>query len=56
MFVHKLICSNTVEEKIQTMQEKKGGLADDLLSGATNRLNLTSETLAGLLGSSEEHV
>lgn len=54
VFVHKLICTNTVEEKIQTMQEKKGGLATDILSGATNRLDLTPETLAGLLGSAEE--
>lgn len=49
VFVHKLICSSTVEEKIQSMQEKKGGLADDLLSGATGKLNLTQETLSDLL-------
>jgi hypothetical protein len=32
------------------MQAKKDDLATDLLSGATTSLNLTPETLAGLLG------
>lgn len=50
VFVHKLICRNTVEERIQQMQGKKDDLASDLLSGATSSLNLTPETLAGLLG------
>lgn len=50
VFVHKLICSNTVEERIQQMQEKKDDLATDLLSGATTGLDLTPETMAGLLG------
>ena len=50
VFVHKLICQNTVEERIQKMQGKKDDLATDLLSGATTSLNLTPETLAGLLG------
>lgn len=53
VFVHKLICQNTVEEKIQKMQEKKGDLATDLLSGATTSLNLTPENLIGLLGDFE---
>ncbi len=50
VFVHKLICQNTVEERIQEMQAKKDNLAGDLLSGATSRLNLTSESLSKLLG------
>ncbi len=50
VFVHKLICRRTVEERIQRMQEKKGGLASDLLSGAATGLDLTPETMAGLLG------
>ncbi len=50
VFVHKLICRNTVEERIQLMQEKKDDLASDLLSGAATGLNLTPETMAGLLG------
>ncbi|MBL9153628.1 MAG: DEAD/DEAH box helicase [Verrucomicrobiales bacterium] len=52
VFVHKLICQDTVEERIQQMQEKKGDLAGDLLSGATRSLALTPEILAGLLGPS----
>jgi len=50
VFVHKLICEQTVEERIQQMQERKDGIATDLLSGASNRLDLTPELLAGLLG------
>jgi SNF2 family DNA or RNA helicase len=49
VFVHKLICKNTVEERIQQMQGKKDNLASDLLSGATQQLSLTQETLAELL-------
>jgi SNF2 family DNA or RNA helicase len=50
VFVHKLICQDTVEERIQQMQVKKDDLAGSLLSGATRQLTLTPETLAGLLG------
>lgn len=50
VFVHKLICRQTVEERIQLMQEKKDDLASDLLSGAATGLDLTPETMAGLLG------
>ncbi|MEM7603483.1 MAG: DEAD/DEAH box helicase, partial [Verrucomicrobiota bacterium] len=50
VFVHKLICQNTVEEKIQQMQEKKDDLAGGLLSGATSQLNLTAESMENLLG------
>jgi len=50
VFVHKLICKDTVEERIQQMQAKKDDLAGSLLSGATQQLTLTPETLAGLLG------
>ena len=50
VFVHKLICQNTVEERIQKMQGKKDDLATDLLSGATTGLDLTPEVMAGLLG------
>jgi superfamily II DNA or RNA helicase len=49
VFVHKLICKGTVEQRIQQMQDRKGDLASDLLSGATKSLALTPETLAGLL-------
>ncbi|MCB1098222.1 MAG: DEAD/DEAH box helicase [Verrucomicrobiae bacterium] len=50
VFVHKLICKGTVEQRIQQMQGKKSHLADDLLSGATEKLSLTPETLDQLLG------
>ncbi|MCB1089197.1 MAG: DEAD/DEAH box helicase, partial [Verrucomicrobiae bacterium] len=46
VFVHKLICRGTVEERIQRMQERKGDLASDLLSGATRQWSLSPETLA----------
>ncbi|MCB1063486.1 MAG: DEAD/DEAH box helicase, partial [Verrucomicrobiae bacterium] len=51
VFVHKLICKDTVEERIQQMQGKKDDLASDLLSGATRSLDLTPETMVDLLGS-----
>ena len=51
VFVHKLICKNTVEERIQQMQGKKDDLASDLLRGATQQLTLTKETLDSLLSS-----
>ncbi|MFV1994688.1 MAG: DEAD/DEAH box helicase, partial [Verrucomicrobiales bacterium] len=54
VFVHKLICRDTVEERIAQMQGKKGDIAGDLLSGATRSLELTAETMAGLLGPSAE--
>jgi SNF2 family DNA or RNA helicase len=54
VFVHKLMCQNTVEERIQQMQEKKDDLAEDLLSGATSQLNLTAESMASLLGATED--
>lgn len=50
VFVHKLICRNTVEERIQKMQARKDGLAAGLLSGATQQLSLTPEILEELLG------
>ena len=49
VIVHKLICKNTVEERIQQMQGKKDDLATNLLTGATQQLSLTQETLAHLL-------
>ncbi|MGC6582185.1 MAG: DEAD/DEAH box helicase [Akkermansiaceae bacterium] len=35
VFVHKLICQGTVEDRINQLQQKKSHLADSLLSGAT---------------------
>ncbi len=48
VFVHKLICENTVEEKIHALQQKKGDLADALLSDSAT-LKLTPEALQNLL-------
>lgn len=53
VFVHKLICKNTVEERIKQMQGKKSDLAGDLLSGATQGLRLTDELFLDLLGTDE---
>lgn len=49
VFVHKLLCKDTVEERIQQMQSKKDDLATGLLSGATRQLSLNAETLEALL-------
>ena len=53
VFVHKLICKGTVEQRIQQMQSRKNDLADDLLSGATEKLTLTPQILEELLGEAE---
>lgn len=52
VFVHKLICRDTVEERIQQMQTRKHHLASDLLAGATQSLSLNTETLSQLLAPS----
>lgn len=49
VMVHKLICANTVEERIQKMQAKKNTLADNILDGATHSLDLNEKTLSDLL-------
>ena len=54
VFVHKLICKGTVEERIQKMQKRKDALATDLLSGGTQSLRLTAKTLQELLEPEEE--
>ena len=36
VFVHKLICESTVEQRIQQMQAKKNTIADNILDGATD--------------------
>ncbi|MEQ1841961.1 MAG: DEAD/DEAH box helicase, partial [Verrucomicrobiales bacterium] len=48
VFVHKLICQGTVEDRIQQMQRKKSNIAEGLLSGATQGLTLTPEVLSEL--------
>ncbi|MFC5051293.1 SNF2-related protein [Rubritalea spongiae] len=49
VMVHKLICEGTVEERIQQMQAKKNTLADNILDGATQSLDLNEKTLSYLL-------
>ncbi|HRQ88124.1 MAG TPA: DEAD/DEAH box helicase [Bacteroidia bacterium] len=49
VFVHKLICRNTVEQRIQRMQEKKDDLASDLLSGAARGIDLSPDAMGQLL-------
>lgn len=52
VFVHKLVCRGTVEERIQLMQQKKDDLAGDLLSGAAAGIDLSPEAMEALLGES----
>lgn len=49
VFVHKLICEGTVEQRIQEMQAKKAELADALLGGAAKSLKLTEDVVKDLL-------
>ena len=49
VMVHKLICQGTVEERIQQMQRRKNTLADNILDGSTNNIDLNEETMKQLL-------
>ena len=49
VFVHKLICKGTVEQRIQQMQVKKSSVADSILNSSLNQLKLDDDTLANLL-------
>ena len=49
VFVHKLICTGTVEERIQKLQADKSKLADDLLAGTNKVTAPDEETLRQLL-------
>lgn len=48
VFVHKLICKGTVEQRIQQMQEKKSGVADSILTASINQLKLDDDILTKL--------
>ena len=48
VFVHKLICRGTVEQRIQQMQEKKSNVADSILTASINQLKLDDDTLTQL--------
>jgi len=43
VFVHKLICENTVEQRIQQMQAKKSKIADNILDGATESFKIDED-------------
>jgi len=49
VFVHKLICKGTVEQRIQKMQDKKGSLSDSILTASLNQLKLDDDVLTSLL-------
>ncbi|UXI68553.1 DEAD/DEAH box helicase [Tahibacter amnicola] len=51
VFVYKLICNGTVEEKIQDLQQRKAELAQAVLEGGTTQaLRFDEEDLAELFG------
>jgi len=49
IFVHRLICEGSIEERIQELQKQKGDLAESLLSGSMKKLKLDEGTLDALL-------
>ena len=54
VFVHKLICKGTVEQRIQQMQDKKSNVADSILTSAIQQLKLNDETLTELFAPIQE--
>ena len=48
VFVHKLICEGTIEERVVAMQQKKAALVEGLLSGRTDKLQLTQADIQAL--------
>lgn len=48
VFVHKLICAGTIEERILSMQQKKAALVEGLLTGRTDKLQLTQSDIQAL--------
>jgi len=49
VFIHKLICQGTIEERILDLQKHKAALVEALLSEETSKLKIDSETLSHLL-------
>lgn len=49
VFVHKLICQGTIEERIVEMQKRKSALAAGLLEGRTEHLSFSREDVKELL-------
>jgi superfamily II DNA or RNA helicase len=52
VFVHKLVCAGTIEERILQLQARKAKLVQALLSDETSGLRIDSETLSHLLSPS----
>lgn len=48
VFVHKLICEGTIEERILQMQQKKAALVEGLLAGRADKLQLTQADIQAL--------
>ncbi len=49
VFVHKLVCRGSIEERILELQKHKAGLVEALLSEETSKLRIDPETLGHLL-------
>lgn len=49
VFVHKLVCRGTIEDRIVELQERKSTLVEALLSEETSKLRIDPETLSHLL-------
>jgi ERCC4-related helicase len=49
VFVHKLVCTGTIEDRILELQKHKSALVEALLSEETSKLKIDSETLSHLL-------
>jgi hypothetical protein len=49
VFIHKLICQGTIEERILELQRSKAALVEGLLTGSTDKLRLTQDDIQRLL-------
>lgn len=49
VFVHKLVCRGTIEDRILELQNQKSALVEALLSDETSKLRIDAETLSHLL-------
>jgi superfamily II DNA or RNA helicase len=49
VFIHKLICQSTIEERIVELQKTKAALIEGLLTGRAEKLTLTNEDIQRLL-------
>jgi superfamily II DNA or RNA helicase len=49
VFVYKIVCRGSIEERMLELQKHKSGLVDALLSDETNKLRIDPETLGHLL-------